>query len=261
MTSTLLHVAQKAWDHIPFYKKTLLKRPQCVAEIPFFSESDFFNTQGLLDCIADQEEIAWTILPWSRYGKRFPWGVVESEADQHWRQQRITQMLAALNIAEEAKDRRFLIISDETRGPLACEISTALAWERQQASILYWHGDRESFRQSFCCFSADFVIVLIPLPSTLVSQIRDQRATWIFFARVETPLSLQSSDWSWLSADILPLFAFRHPHEQVWYLDDQQFFWETHPVTGYTHITTLQAEMFPLIRFSLGQSIPLTAID
>ncbi|MBF0622242.1 MAG: hypothetical protein HQL54_10000 [Magnetococcales bacterium] len=250
--SSLLNAAQRAWQQVAFHQNLLPHIPQSETEVPFITDADFFNTNGLENLITDPSAVSWVILPFNRTGKRFPFAVVEDEQDQENRQKRFCLALSALGLSENQSDHRFLLVADDATGPVACELCSAISWEKHQASIIYWTGHLEHLKADISAFDPQILVILAKNVTT--ETIPGILTVCVEQAENQPDLSVENV-YGWLYSDQLGFIGHRPPNSQTWQWDKDQFLVETHPYSKLSHITTLNFSLMPFIRYGLGRTL------
>ena len=241
----MLQAARAAYGQIPLYKMLYRECPQAPDEVPFITSTHYFRAEGTLDCIAS-EEISCVLPPFRREFRRLVHTVVESDGDVDARLDRIRLALDDVG-ALSSSVRRMLIVSDDSNGPFACDLSTCLGWEGFPASIHYWNGDPDELRFQLNAVAPDWLIWCrapeahagcgFPMEKTILAHC------------IDDPLP----DWSgalWLFCDEVNLIGSRPAGRTAFRVDQKQFFVESGP-SGRPALTTLTRELFPLVRYEL----------
>lgn len=253
---SLLEAAQRAYDTVPFYRELYGDRPETPERIPFIGDADFHRAGGWSACLTPEAEVAWSLSPFHRHGRRFPWAAVEDGQEEEWRQQRLVAALGDLGLAPGERDRVFLLVADESCGPFACELVAGLAWERHQASLAYVGEGDEGYAREVAAHRPDFLVVvsrLAPL-SRLVELMGPGRVVRV--ERSEEGGAPPLADChGWLVNDQTGLIATRRAGVAGWLWEGGQLLMETDPASGLSHLTTLSWSARPLIRYNLGMVV------
>jgi len=255
--SPLLEAAQRAWQTTPFYRRLYGAPPASVEAVPFVSHVTYHRARGLSDCLAEGVEMTGALPGFQRGQRRLPVTLVEGGEDWTLRQRRLIAGLAELGIAPEGPRLNVLLVACDATGPFAGELSKGLAWERHQASILYWSGRRSELDRDIAAFAPDVVIPVTPeLPPQPLAA-RGPRVVAI--DHVERADSGPPHFDSLLVCDELHVLGARPRGGGAYRFDAAQLHIERDPASGQAAVTTLGSVLFPLIRFCLGRAFDLAA--
>jgi len=252
--TSIVDAAVRAHARVPFYRALYPQAPRALEEVPFISHVTFHRARGLLDCIADREEITGALPAYYRNVRRFPWNIVESEEEARLRQLRFTCALTDLELTP-AELERVVLVTDDPHGPFACELSKAFAWERHQASLIYFDGDHDHLAEDLRAFEPTTTLVVSAAvePETLPGELAGRVVQIWHLERAGDPPPQRDL---MLACDELHLFAVRPSGGQSIAFDAAQLALERDPRTGLLAVTTLGADCFPLIRYLVGVALP-----
>lgn len=251
----LLTVAREACQQTRFYNELYEVEPRETSEIPFISVSDYHRAHGILDCIVDREMMIGSIPPLHRNVSRFPFNIPEDEDELVWRQRRIVRAMHDIGVVMNSP-QRFLIVADESRGPFACEISKGFYWEGHQGSLFYFNGEEVDLHQEIQHHHPDFVVLVSG--QHLRNGIQQPRSSVVLVEHCSESLLHDIQYPALLYADEVDLIGSRPAGRFEFDHEDSQLLIEMNPTSGISHISKLQFSCFPLVRYNLGQTIPLS---
>ena len=244
--SVILNAAQRAFDRIALYRLLYRERPEQIERVPFISSTHYFRATGTLECIDPSLEICGVLPPFHREFRRLPFTVVESDADIDLRQERLELALEDIGIQDGSK-QRMLMVTTEANGPFACDLSSGVGWEGHPASIYYWNGSSEEL--AFQIEAHRPSIVLWCLPTSPVDLLPFPQEQTVVMHPIDAPLP----NWPGamlLFCDEINLIGSRPAGREAFKVDSAQLFVEQGH-SGRPAITTLQREVFPLVRYEM----------
>jgi hypothetical protein len=250
----LLTVARRAFQQTRFYRDLYQAEPTDLSAVPYLSVSDYHRAQGVLDCLVDQQQMIGIIPPFHRNGGRCPFTIPEDEAELILRQRRIVRAMADIGV-DLAGRHRFLIVADESRGPFACEISKGFYWEGHQASLCYVNGNADDLYQEIRHHDPDYVV--LASGRSLRHGIEMPRSSVILVEHCSGPLIHDCRYPALLYADEVDLIGSRPAGRPTYDHDASQLLIECDPAARLSHLSKLEFSCFPLVRYDLGQRIPL----
>lgn len=245
----VLVAAQSAFDHISFYKQLYRSRPQSLDEVPFTSSTQYHRATGTLECINQAIDPCGVLPPFHREFRRLPHTVLESEEDIEQRQERISQALEDIGIHENTP-KRMLIVTTEENGPFACDLSTGLGWEGHPASIFYWGGKQEELEFQIQAHQPDILIWCLPFNPQEATEFPSEQIITVHHINHPIP------EWTgplWIFCDEINLIGSRPSGRSEFRINPKQLHIENGPA-GRPCLTTLQRELFPLVRYELPSS-------
>lgn len=243
----VLKAAKKAYDSIPFFNLLYGTIPKSLNEIPFISYSNYHRALGVTDCIDGTAELSGVAPPNHRDFRRMPFSILESEADIDLRQERLSHALQDIGISS-APSLRILLITDEANGPFACDLSTGLGWEGHPASIFYFTGDYDILSFQISAHRPDLLIWC--LEPALLDQVDFPNSKILLAHCIDKPVPKWKGDL-WLFCDEFNLIGSRPAGRTAFSIAPDQLFIEVGP-SGRPSLTTLQCEVFPLVRYELA---------
>lgn len=246
----MLSAAQRAYDSTRFYSDLYRQRPTSLDGVPTVSHANYHRARGLLDCITDREDVVGALPAYRRNVRRFPFNVVESEEEAALRHERFVQAMRDLGFPLDKERRRFLLLIDDACGPFGCELSKALSWERQQASMVLLNGSPEDLSADIRSHGPDVVVQVAGTP--LVEQLPLNGAACIAVEHVEANVDASSNCPTLLVCDELHVVASRPAGREAWRFAGDQILLEQDDLSRLLHVTTLRFTCFPLIRYNLG---------
>lgn len=242
----ILSSAQRAFDRVAVFRQLYRSRPATLADVPFVSSTHYFRAAGTLECIDPKVEVCGALPPFHREFRRLPFTVLESEPDIDQRQKRLELALEDVGIDGE-QSKRMLMVTNEANGPFACDLSTGLGWEGHPASIHYWGGSSEELAFQIEAHRPDYVIWCLPqCPEGLLSFPVEQT---LVVHSIDAPLPRWDGAL-WLFCDEINLIGSRPADRISFKLDRSQLAVEV-GASGRPCLTTLQREVFPLVRYEL----------
>ena len=255
--SVLLEAAQRAYATTRIYREIYGRSPTVERDVPFISHVAYHRARGLLDCITDSGLISGALPPYHRNVRRLPLTVVESEREWDQRLARLTTALVNLGAWPGHGTGHFVLVAEDATGTLASYLSEVLSWERQQASIVYADGGCRSLALDLSAYDPEVVLLLAPslTPDDLPAECGrivsiepiDRPLRWLGRPDVDTILMCDESHViAWRSSGA-PRFDLEAPGLLV----------EAEPRSGQLCITTLDFDLFPLIRYALGAQIEM----
>ena len=249
---TPLVTAQSAFHKIQFYTELYEVCPETWNDVRFISRVQFQRARGILNCIDRTKNIAQVVPPYDRNVRRFPFTVVESAKDLQARQKRIVRALRDIGV-QDGEILGFLLYADDGCGPFACDLSTGFAWEGHRASIAYFTGRREDIRFQIEAHQPDFIVWCLPYSPDQWVDLPADRVLCVLHMDYPMPCPIYPG---WLFADEVNLIGSRPVGREEFAIDKEQFYLEWDAITARPSLTTLSAEMLPLIRYCFDQPIP-----
>ncbi|MBX2799306.1 MAG: hypothetical protein KTR31_16645 [Myxococcales bacterium] len=244
----VLRAAQSAWDHTAVYRAIYGDRPEAVSDVPFIGHSRFHRARGLSDCVRDLDAVCSTVPPVVRDVRRIGVTVAEDETDIELRHERTVLALQDVGLTPESGVRSVLLVADDATGPLACELSAALGWERVRASIAYVHSGSDALSSDVEAYDPDVVISVSH--HLTAAEARPWRRRWIEVRPFDGPMSPSSEEATLLVSDELHVVASR-PAGRAWFgFDDSQLAAERHPRALTWALTRTRWGAFPLVRYA-----------
>jgi hypothetical protein len=246
----LLGAAQNAYDKTRFYSDLYGERPKRPQGIPVVNHAHYHRVQGLLDCITNREDVVGALPAYRRNVRRFPFNVVESDHEAALRHKRFVGAMRDLGFPLDRSKRRFLLLIDDACGPFGCELSKALSWERQQASMTCFNGNPGDLAEDIRAHAPD-VMVLVAR-SLAADRPPLDGVPCIMVEHVESLAETPSACPTLLVCDELHVIASRPPEREAWRYAGDQILLEKDAASGLLCVTTLRFSCFPLIRYNLG---------
>ncbi len=246
--SLVLATAQRAFDAVPLYRALYGRRPERVEDVPFISASAFHRAQRPLDVITTPDGLRGVVPAFSRHGRRLPVAVLESEEEWRLRRDRLHHALSVLD-ATPAPSRRYAIVTDDSSGPFASDISNFLAWDRTACSIVFVWDSPQRVETALAAVSPD--IVLVAGAAALVPRLT--KAGRKLVACV--PVDGAPDDFLYLDrllvSDEMFVMGAAPVNEAAYRFDPRSVIAEIDPATGRLAVTTLAFNCFALVRYCL----------
>lgn len=242
----VLSAAQSAYEHTSFYKRLYGERPTSLEEIPFTSSTQYHRAEGTLECINPSVDPCGVLPPFHREFRRLPHTILESEPDIDQRQERLGEALEDIGICG-GEPKRMLIVTTEENGPFACDLSTGLGWEGHPASIFYWNGKKADLEFQIDAHQPDRLIWCLQADPHETTNFPAQQILTIHCINQPLP------EWPgplWIFCDEVNLIGSRPTGRSTFRVNQQQLRIEP-GLSGRPSLTTLQRELFPLIRYEL----------
>lgn len=253
----LTNAAAEAFRLTRFHADVYESAPTRASDVAFLDVSAYHHAASLLDCIVDVEAIIGILPPYYRDASRFPFTVPEDEAELVLRQRRIVRALTDLGVDFDACPR-FLIVTDERRGPFACELAKGFYWEGFQTSLCFLDGSADELRREVDIHEPDYVVLTSGRRLRHVLEC-PRHTIWLTETCGETPLDAPEYP-TLLYADAVDLIGSRAPGRAGFDHDADQLLLEVNPATGLSHVTKPRFTCFPLVRFGLGRYVPTAAM-
>ena len=154
----VLAAARRAFDTVPFYRRLYGDRPARTRAVPALGPSAFHLADSVADCVVDGDAVVAAVAPLCRGLPRLPFSPVEDRAEALAREQRLLAALDALGCCTART--RFLLLADDSTGPLAARLSNSLVASGGSASILFHAADLEETRRSVAALDPQCLILL-----------------------------------------------------------------------------------------------------
>jgi hypothetical protein len=249
----LLHAAQRAWESTAFYRALYGARPKCLDDVTFINHASYHRAHGLRDCVTSLEAINASIPPLFRDVRRLPVNVVEDEGGSEKRHVRFLRALEDLGIERGGPRQRFLLISDDSTGPFACDLSDFLGWERHQASISYIDAGNDNVHADVEAYDPEAIIVVTPFASPGDYAARRRRV--IAVHGIYVPRAPDPAFDTLLVCDEIQTIGSR-PAGRDWFAyDGSQLVVEPEPSTQCPAVTVLTSSLFPVVRYGFGTNL------
>ena len=244
--NSVLAVAKRVFERVPFYEHLYGSDPETIEEVPFIRYSTYHRGGGVTDCIDPAVELGGALPPYHRAFRRLPFTVVESEGDIDDRQARLERALVDLSITDEQV--RILMVTDEEHGPFACDLSTGLGWEGLPASIFYDCANPQGLNFQIMAHEPDYIIWCRPTLPPECMNFDDKKI--VLAHSIDFPLPTWDGPML-LFCDEMNLIGSRPAGRREFDVDPEQIFLEPGP-GGRPCLTSLIREAFPVVRYELA---------